>query len=110
MIDQEHVMTISKPPIKKVHEINSCKRCPSLHHPLGILPNNHHSLTLKHNPKVLIFTCYVSGPSTLNTCEGFYTLEVLVFNNVVATNVSLTHKAPARITSSPCLVPMVFVA
>jgi len=38
MIDQEHVMKKTKPPIKKAHEIDSCKRCPSLHHPLGILP------------------------------------------------------------------------
>jgi hypothetical protein len=50
---------------------------------LGFIQTHHHSLTLKHNPKVLIFTCYVNGPSTLNTCEGFYTLEILVFNNVV---------------------------
>jgi hypothetical protein len=77
---------------------------------LGFLQKHHHSLTLKHNPNVLIFTCYVNGPSTLNTCEGFYILEVLVLNNVVATNVSLTHEAPARIASSPHLVPMVFVA
>jgi hypothetical protein len=61
---------------------------------LGFLQKHHHSLTLKHNPNVLIFTCYVNGPSTLNTCEGFYTLEILVLNNVVATNVSLTHKVP----------------
>jgi len=51
----------------------------------------------------------VNGPSTLNTCEGFYTLEILVLNNVAATNVSLTHEAPTQIAFSPRLVPMVFV-
>jgi hypothetical protein len=77
---------------------------------LGVLQTHHHSLTFKHNRKVLVFTCYVSGPSTLNTCEGFYTLEVLMLNNVVSTIVSLTHEIPAQIESSPHLVLMVFVA
>jgi len=38
MINQEHVMKKTKPPIENVLEIDSCKTCLSLHHPLGIPP------------------------------------------------------------------------